>query len=102
QVVGAGIALVGVVQPVVVDRHPGGHVGGPADPEGLVVVAQLVPRHGDVGGVFAAVDVAVVDVGERVVVDPDVIGGVHLDAVVIEVLVVRVIRGDRRVANGEV
>src|SRR5690349_190003 len=101
-VVGAGVADAVVVDPVVVQGHPGGDVGGPADPEGLVLAGQHVPGHGEVAGVLSGVDQAVVHPFDPVVVDPDVVGGVHLDAVVVVDLVVRVVGGHRRVADGEV
>lgn len=84
QVVRGRVALVGAVEPGVVDGALGDDVLGPADAEGLVVVAEDGVGDGPVGGVFAEVDEAVAaGVVEDAVVDPDVGGAVGLDAVVV-------------------
>src|SRR5262245_64062199 len=82
-VVGAGVTLGGIADPVVVDRDLRRHVRGPADSERLVVILQDVPRNGLEGRVETAVDLTVPEMAEAVVVDPDVMGGVHLHAVAI-------------------
>ncbi|MDQ0831862.1 hypothetical protein QF032_003706 [Streptomyces achromogenes] len=87
-VVRGRVALLGLADPVVVDRDVGGDVGGPADAERLVLLAQFVPGDGQVGRVLAAVDESVGHVPDVVVIDPDVVGAVHLDAVEIVFLVV--------------
>lgn len=84
QVVRRGIALVGAVEPVVVDGALGDDVLGPADAKGLVVVAKDGVGDSPVGCVLAEVNEAVAaGVIEDAVVDPDIGGAVGLDAVVV-------------------
>lgn len=64
QVIGAGVAGVGRVEEVVVDCDFCRHVLRPADSEGFVVLGEDAVGDGDVVGVFAEVDEAVVHAGE--------------------------------------
>jgi hypothetical protein len=66
QVVGAGVAGAGRVEEVVVDCDFCRYVWRPADAEGFVVLGEDAVGDGDVVGVFAQVDEAVVHAGELV------------------------------------
>ncbi len=102
-VVQAPVALHGVADPVVVRGQLGDDVARPADAEGLVDVADDVPGQCHVVAVLADVDAAVADALDAGVVDPDVVGGVEADAVVVVVTALAVeVAGDVRVPDGQV
>src|SRR5699024_1105565 len=102
-VVGTGVALVSVAEPVVVHGDVRGHIVGPANTEGLVVVGEDVPGQGHIRRAVTDVHHPVPKTFEGDVVDPHVVRVVHPDAGVVVVLVLAVpVPGHVGVPDGHV